>query len=291
VNDAFLIAGLVVRSINLFDWIVIAAAIGAAFWFPKRRWHKAGFAAVALAALSYLPAEKGLKEYEALQYRKAAWAHFKKRCDENAGEKIYKIAQNVDGIFLMKPRPKATQDQLRDQYWMGDPYGYRHSMPWQFPFLWDLNERGGSTTTRTERRGFDFVEVPQPDSANQFKEPVLHFTLNRESRKLVEKSVSTRQSVYGIVWEDTSTREDRSYWVAGSKFQVVDLRSNEVMAERIGYLIESGFGSTGYGGGRDAWDAATVTGSACPPFERHALVDRLFVEKVLKPSTRYSPAN
>lgn len=293
-DDAFLMAGFVIGSIRLFYWIAIAAVLAVVLWFPKKWWQKAGLAVVTLAAFSYLPIKEGQKNYEALQYRKAAWAHFKKRCDENAGEKIYKTAENVEGIFLMKPRPKATQDQLREQYWMGDPYGYRHGIQWYdtqvFPFLWDMDERGGSVTTRTERRGFNFVEAPLPDSSIHNKETVLRFTLHREAQKLVEKPVSTRQSVYGITWEDISTREDRDHWVAGSKFQIVDLRSNEVVAERIGYLIESGFGSTGQGGGRDAWSAARVTGGSCPPIPINGSIDRLFVAKVLKPSTGESDA-
>jgi hypothetical protein len=289
-NDALLIAGLTIGSIRLFYWIAIAAVLAVVLWFPKKWWHKTGLSVLALAAFSYLPAKEGQKNYEAHQYRKAAWAHFKKRCDENAGEKIYKTAENVEGIYLMRPRPKATEAQLRDQYWMGDPYGYRHGVNWQdtqvFPFLWNLNESGGPVTTLTERTGFKFIEAPDPSKTSPVDGSFTQYRLDPESRKLIETTASKRQSIYGITWEDISTREDRDLWVAGSKFQIVDLLSKEVVAERIGYLIESGFGSTGQGGARTAWDAATVSGSACPPFERFALIDRLFVEKVLKPSKR-----
>ena len=86
---------------------------------------------------------------------------------------------------------------------------------------------------------------------------------------------------YGVTYDDLSTREDRDYWIAGSSLRVIDLETHEVMAERIGYMMDRGQGSTG--GGRAPWLHATR--HACPAFpgsrgsQSYQTLD--FVEKVL----------
>jgi hypothetical protein len=55
---------------------------------------------------------------------------------------------------------------------------------------------------------------------------------------------------YGVTYDDISTREERDYWIAGSSLKVIDLQTNEVMAERIGYMMDRGQGDTEEAGGR-----------------------------------------
>jgi hypothetical protein len=69
-------------------------------------------------------------------------------------------------------------------------------------------------------------------------------------------------AAYGVTWDDLSTREDRDRWIAGSSLKVIDLRTNEVIAERIGYMFDAGLGDQG--GGRQPWTYAR--GNACPEF-------------------------
>jgi hypothetical protein len=95
------------------------------------------------------------------------------------------------------------------------------------------------------------------------------------------------ESRFGISWEDISTPEDRKYWVAGSRLSVIDLTDKSVVAERVGYLIEAGFGSTA--GQRRPWLAARgigPNGRSCP--EAHDYSDRWFLLKVLKPELENS---
>jgi hypothetical protein len=49
-----------------------------------------------------------------------AQALFQERC-KSAGEKIYRTADNVEGVLLMKLRP--SEINYGDQYRMDDPYG------------------------------------------------------------------------------------------------------------------------------------------------------------------------
>ncbi|MBK7022991.1 MAG: hypothetical protein IPH41_05590 [Sulfuritalea sp.] len=76
-------------------------------------------------------------------------------------------------------------------------------------------------------------------------------------------------------------------WIAGSSLKVIDLRTNEVMAERIGYMMDRGQGNTS--GGRSPWLLAAD--NACPKFGPEKVgaprsfhqprQTRNFVEKVL----------
>ncbi|MDQ7990939.1 MAG: hypothetical protein REI09_15010 [Candidatus Dactylopiibacterium sp.] len=115
------------------------------------------------------------------------------------------------------------------------------------------------------------------------------------SREFVlEKQLATGPSPrYGVTYDDLSTREDREYWVAGSSLRVIDLQTQEVMAERIGYMWDPGQGNS-YGG-RSPWLLAA--NHACPGFQRNpfhpippghgssaqAAQTEDFVEKILIP--------
>jgi hypothetical protein len=95
---------------------------------------------------------------------------------------------------------------------------------------------------------------------------------------------------YGVTYADISTIDDRKIWIAGSSLRVIDLETNEVIAERVGYMIDRGQGSEA--GFRQPWaDAAYI---ACPNFpfisdQRHVRQSdqtRNFVEKILKPASQ-----
>lgn len=216
-------------------------------------------------------------------YREAAWAHFSKRCAEDAGEQIYRRVHGVDGLLLLKPRQQATDAQLRDQYWLGDPYGHDSVLPDSEirNFIGYLNERNVATTRVTSKPGYQFVETKDPDGGYR------RFQLGVGQRKFRVSSIAEPASRYGVTWEDISTPEDRKYWVAGGRLQVLELETKKVLGERVGFIIEPGFGSQA--GGRVPWGHARFVSSdraACPPFQPKSLVpiNKLFVEKVLVPA-------
>lgn len=85
--------------------------------------------------------------------------------------------------------------------------------------------------------------------------------------------------------EPRTNREEREYWIAGSSLKVIDLQTSEVMAERIGYMMDRGQGDRN--SGRSPWLFAAD--HACPAFSStHGAAAQInqtekFVEKVLKP--------
>lgn len=212
------------------------------------------------------------------RYRETTWAHFRSRCEQNSGERIYRTISGVDGTLLIRPRRQPSESELRDQYWKGDPYGYDSDGKAEIVlFLADLDANGVAVTRRTNRPGYDNVEIERPDgSVVRFRRPDPTQPPTMHSRNKVSAK-------YGVTWEDVSTSIDRYYWTAGSKLKVIDLSANGVLDERIGYLFEVGLGSTAHG--RRPWVSARLQYStlACPPFGMHKHINREFVEKVLRP--------
>ena len=109
---------------------------------------------------------------------------------------------------------------------------------------------------------YKFVEV-----ANETGNGFYHYTTampKEESERitrngggvipLTKTPVSKRKAQYGITWDDISTPSDRQNWIAGSSQKIVDMQSNEVIAERIGYMFDIGLGR------KIGWKVALASG-------------------------------
>lgn len=265
-----------------------------------------------LALISTLKAET--QKTPAQVHLTKAEEMLKERC-QTAGEKIYRTAENVEGIFLMKLRPKEIN--YGDQYRMDDPYGR------------DLGGEGyiqsfarGFETRQAQfapgsppRLGYPYVEALDPQDGKRYrytgsmkvvgKKDATAYNVQIEQKRNPNYDLNTYVFVldktpapgpmprYGVIYDDISTREERDYWIAGSSLKVIDLKTNEVMAERIGYMMDRGQGSAA--GGRSPWLLAAEY--ACPGFQRNPLnpitpghaasAQQLqtldFVEKIIKP--------
>jgi hypothetical protein len=242
------------------------------------------------------PKQKFRTREDFAKYREAAWAHFRKRCEDNARETIHRVIENVESIFLIRPRQPARESDLVDQFWMGDPYGYS-SLEAMDPAGTYLYDRSGNTISGrkfTPIKGYRYVETANPrHQEDPNSAPYLRYQLervavvNRVTRQ-IEHRIEPRAreadallSQYGITWEDISTREDRDYWVAGGKLTVVNLLNNEVVGERVGYVIDPSLGNTSQG--RRIWLAVGLASNAfCPPFENDFHRNKEFVARVLK---------
>jgi len=242
-------------------------------------------------------AQEGLAKAEAL---------FKKRC-QTAGEKIYRTADKVEGIFLIKLRPKGIN--YGDQYRMDDPYGFDVTGDGYITnFLLGRNANGSLVEQGKVRSGYLYVEAQDQQDGKRYrytgsmkvvgKKEATAYNVQIELKRnpnydlniyafVLDKTPATGpQPRYGVTYDDISTREERDYWIAGSSLKVIDLKTNEVMAERIGYMMDRGQGSTA--GGRSPWLLAQ--NDACPQFptapggNRVAITQtRNFVEKILDP--------
>lgn len=304
--------GAVLQAIGAAYWLLALAAMAAALWFPKRWWVKATAALVVAAAFAYVPGKRDLelraKQREFQARYEAARAHFEERC-KSAGEKITRTIENVDGIFWMTWRPKEAN--FDDQFRLSDPYGWdcggeeciqqmlRVSRGLEHASkLWPSQQ---AEVADRQVRGYNIVETIDPGDGRLYQyrwviKPIgLHTPQEIQKRNpnasanfdpniygfgLERTSVSARSARYGVTWDDISTREDREKWIAGSSLRVIDLQTNEVIAERIGFLLDRGQGSKA--GGRSPWPWAQGYGPSCPATKFP--INLPFINKVLNPS-------
>jgi hypothetical protein len=272
--------GTVLRAIGWLYWLLAIGAIWLALTKCKTLRAKIIWATVAVVLFGFLPGKAMIEQYQRDAYAKEAWAYFKKKCDTEAGEKIYKTYTGVKSVLVVKPLPPATEKDLFDQFWYGDPYS--DATPWK--------ERGPHAAGKLVYpnapvainkigKGFDFVES-YTDTVE--KQDLVKYYYASAIKDYRQQPIDKFVSRIGISWDDISIPDDRKYWVAGSRLRVIDLADNSVVAERIGYLIETGFGSME--GQRRPWLTARgigPNGRSCP--ETHTWSDRWFLLKALKP--------
>ena len=256
-------------------------AIGLALYFIKPAWGKVIGALVVTGGFAYpilatvIPEQRAMKER--IAFSNEAWNYFRKKCDDESGVKIQKTFSGVKSVLILKPLPQAGPGDLNDQYWYGDPYsstswGEDRSISAALKFVVMTNENGEKT-----RDGFEFVEMKREDgTAVRYQR--LFNRLSPPNFRL--EDIQSPTSKFGITWEDISKPDDRKYWVAGSRLRIIDLTDNSVVVERVGFLIESGFGS--HAGGRRPWSTASFReNTSCP--RTHDMADRQLVLKVLQP--------
>lgn len=232
---------------------------------------------------------------------------FAERC-KKAGVFIHRTAENVEGIFLMKLRPDETN--FGQQYRMDDPYGHDSTKDRYIKsFLVGRDKDGWQTSTRpVASKGYRYVEAIDEKDGKRYRytggmkvvgrkdvnakgvqmalERNPNYDLNNYAFVLDKIPAPGPVPRYGVTYDDISTREERDYWIAGSSLKVIDLKTNEIMAERIGYMMDRGQGNTS--GGRAPWLLAAD--QACPEFptdgsgHRYQIEQsRRFVEISLKP--------
>jgi len=228
-----------------------------------------------------------------------ATALFKQRC-ATAGEKIDRTVSDVDGVLLLKLR--TGELNYRQQYRLNDPYGRdyhgegyiksflraHHELPGQVAQM-----QGRPVKTRGQL-GYSYVEAVDPKDGKRYRYTayidrpgISDAKYFKDYLRVVLESTpaSGPPPRYGVTYDDISTPEDRRNWIAGGSLKVIDLIENEVIAERIGYMMDPGQGADG--GGRSPWLIAASY--ACPAFggARPALTQggqtNRFVEKVLRP--------
>lgn len=233
-----------------------------------------------------------------------AEAMFQERC-KKAGVFIHRTAENVEGIFLMKLRPQGIN--YGDQFRMDDPYGrdfggdaYIRSFLQGF-FEANYKKPDIPRPNAPPHLAYQYVEALEPAGGKRYRytgsiKEVTHTTsilmggdgkttLKTKNFVLDRVPAPGPMPRYGVTYDDISTREEREFWIAGSSLRVIDLQTKEVMAERIGYMMDRGQGDKG--GGRSPWLFAAD--NACPEFApRHGstaqpLQTENFVEKTLKP--------
>ncbi len=281
-----------------------------------RRMHLAGFGVVVGLVTALLcgftagcTADRNMSTANERLIR--ADAMLAERCT-TAGEKIYRTVDDVEGVYLLRVRPDSLN--YGDQFKMDDPYGSDSTGDqYILNFLRGFYHQRNSPPAPGEppQVGFLYVEAVDPLDGRRYRyTPVLKDVSHKRSLLMGGEGPATFVTKdfvfdkrlasgtpprYGVTYDDISTREDREYWIAGSSLRVIDLTTNEVIAERVGYMMDRGQGSRA--SARSPWFFAA--NDACPGFQRSPMIPPslsngggaaaqpgqtlYFVEKVLKP--------
>ena len=304
--------GPLLSALGLLYWAVALGAAGLALWLPRSWWAKLSTAAFVVAAFVY-PVMSHVHTRQTQRDERQArleesMALFRERC-KGAGEKIMRTVDNVDSVVWMKWREKVSNaDNFADQFKLNDPYGQDCGAEDCISNL--LRVTAGKSLNLEEARqhsvGYRYVETADPKDGLRYRyvarieqgwnqEAIARHKkeTNRDlpsysyQFKMHSLPIDKFNARYGITWDDVSTREDRDHWIAGGSLKVIDLHTNEVIAERVGYMIDRGQGSQA--GFRSPW--AYAVQNACPEYptepnsSRHGRTlheTRDFASRVLK---------
>jgi hypothetical protein len=278
--------GPLLSALGIGYWLLALGAAGLALWWPKQWWIKLPLAAIVLGAFVY-PAllhkqEQKTQRDESQARLDTSMALFRERC-KSAGEKITRTVDRVEGVVWMKWRP--TEANLSDQFRLNDPYGHDCFGDACIKRLLRLTEGAGLNPddAKQHTKGYRFVETIDPSDGQRYRyigviksiatrtaEEMAQYKSNSRGRDpgpdvygfaLKRELIANFTARYGITWDDLSTREDREHWIAGSSLKAVDLQTNEVIAERVGYLLDRALGVRAEY--RSVW--AQAHEMACPP--------------------------
>jgi hypothetical protein len=264
--------GALVRGAGLAYWVVAAALVGWVMWAAPR-WQGKLFMGALVAALFIAPiavqVHSAKKEQQVVTSKlDAAMALFQERC-KASGEKIHRTIENVDGVVWMKWRDKELNYGY--QFKLDDPYG-RDCGGEECITLLLRATKGLEHDPQRKRRhylGYRFVESIDPKDGQRYRYSMRLIEQDSKLQSFPEpvierEPIGQYTARYGITWDDISTYGDRELWIAGGSLKIVDLQTNEVLAERVGYMMDQGQGSTA--GFRQPWSFAQQ--HACPLFPR-----------------------
>jgi hypothetical protein len=258
--------GALVKGIGVIYWLLAAAGL---WWALRgsRPWKEKLLRALPVVLVfGFVPGQAGWKAFEARQRFNAAKAHFDMRC-KSAGEKILRVVENVEGIALLKLRPRIGLHTVEDDpMWPNAAmFGERYGDDYIMSFLgYEKTDnkypkyRGQISKHPTPLPGYRYVDVLDSIDGLRYRysAPLKRRSTNIRSQEFEQElhrevAGTTTAPRYGVTFEDIVDPEDRKHWIAGTKLQVVDLTGNEVIAEQTVYLWDTGLGSKA--GFRSPW--------------------------------------
>lgn len=210
--------------------------------------------------------------------------YFEHLCKNEAGEFIFKTADDVEGIYQIRPRRVYTSGEWAHLYALEDPYGYWRG-DWEGVGFSMVNPRLYSFFEMhpSGRRKYtnDFLYGSGAMDKSMFEEPSPNATIARYSGfndvnpgSMNLEYGTTPRARYGITWRGVKRPMDREMGIAGGELIVLDLQTMAVMGVRRGYNV---------------WNRGW-TGRVCPRYgylggqDKASEFTAWFVAKVARPS-------
>src|SRR5688500_2297690 len=152
--------------------------------------------------------------------------YFNHLCKTEAGEFIYKTVENVEGLYMMRPRDQATDNYQEHLYALEDPFGYRD---------WET-EMPEKIFVRPKRYSFFERSLPSSGKKTASEGKYVRYSGfdDKDPRSMVEEYPSEHKSRYGYTWRSISRTHDRELGIAGGELIILDLKTNEILAVRRG---------------------------------------------------------
>jgi hypothetical protein len=237
-------------------------------------------------------------------------ALFDEKCKTVAGEKIYKTVRDVEGVLLLKIRPRPRGNELSDKMWPGAAFAIEATGD-GFIKTFLGYEYGGHTLNGTPTPvtpqyrghifsnpggipGYRWVEVIDEKDGKRYRytesiKEVTHtqsITIGGDGKTqfkakefvLDHVPVPGPEPRYAVTYEDHVIPEERALWLASSTVKVLDRQTGEVLGEMTRYAWSAG-APTSYN--PTPW----LTAYKCPGHARGAsAATRKFVDQVLIPA-------
>ncbi|MBS0169406.1 MAG: hypothetical protein JSR62_03560 [Nitrospira sp.] len=214
--------------------------------------------------------------------------YFDHLCKAEAGEFIYKTVENVEGLYMMRPREYANDYMQEHLYAMEDPYGYMdaESQDPEFLFVGPLRYKFLEHPLAPSKKpswGKSFLDKSYfiaPSNRAQYERYL--GSNGRDPRTMTKEYGAVRNARYGYTWRGIVRPHDREMGIAGGELIVLDLESGEVLGVRRGYIRTGNVRNNLTG----VW---WLTGQACPYYQYRAGRSRdfdfayWFIGKVVKP--------
>ena len=207
-------------------------------------------------------------------------AYWEEKCRTVAGEKIYRKVENVEGVLLMKVRPRAGEREWADRNWPGAAFARER---WGSEYIESFlaferpstgqngalipitpENRGDVYTTRDPNGlpGYRWVEVIDEKDGQRYRytgsnrivgrkdvnapnvkiniERNPNYDLNIYGWVLDKTPATSPPPRYGVTYEDHVIPEERYLGIASSTVKVIDLKTNEVLGEMTRYAWSPG---------------------------------------------------
>ena len=203
-----------------------------------------------------------------------AKARFDQLC-QNAGEKIYRTADNVDGILLLKVR--GDDEKYQDSF-----YNPRKDQMWEDAAVESEFDREAYIeefllpyTSSFPR--YIYADVLQKNGL------VIRYSRQREDQNWVMEQQPTPhpRARYAVTYENDISWENRKHWIAGTTIKIIDTQTNELMAEKTMYAFVPELGYSKFEQNPNPWGRGMRCPSGESEFEQRTVT---FAIKVLIPS-------
>ncbi|MCS6317836.1 MAG: hypothetical protein H8K05_08715, partial [Nitrospira sp.] len=189
--------------------------------------------------------------------------YFDHLCKTEAGEFIYETVENVDVIYMMRPRNEATDYELEHLYALEDPYGHTNGeatmgeydfvAPNRYHYLerhtWashsSLNSAGAGAEKNPAQVSEEYERLSGYDG--------------RHLESMHKEKVDALKSRYGFTWRGLTRPHDRELGIAGGELIVLDLKTKDVLGVRRGYIRTGAVRNNLTG----VW---WLTGKTCPTY-------------------------